>query len=48
MPEGPECTRTANQVNKAVYNITNNNHIKNRLSCTSGFGCEFYKTEHCR
>ena len=46
---GPKKTDNAfNLLNKAVYNITNNNHIKNRLSCTSGFGCEFYKTEHCR
>ncbi len=37
-----------NLLNKAVYNISKDNHIKNRLSCTSGFGCEFYNTEHCR
>tara|TARA_Y100001963_G_scaffold102022_1_gene140392 strand:- start:1547 stop:2320 length:774 start_codon:yes stop_codon:yes gene_type:complete len=36
-----------NLMEKAVHNITNGNFIKNRLSCTSGFGCEFYKTEHC-
>ena len=36
-----------NLLNKAVYNITRNNHIKNRLSCTSGYGCEFYKTKYC-
>tara|TARA_R100000458_G_C8245565_1_gene223584 strand:+ start:301 stop:1053 length:753 start_codon:yes stop_codon:yes gene_type:complete len=35
-------------LSKAVYNIENKNFIKNRLSCTSGFGCEFYKTKHCR
>ena len=46
---GPKKTDNAfNLLNKAVYNITRGNHIKNRLSCTSGFGCEFYKTEHCR
>jgi hypothetical protein len=31
----------------ALYNIRNKRYIKNRLSCTSGFGCKFYKTEHC-
>jgi len=46
---GPKKTDNAfNLLNKAVYNIINDNHIKNRLSCTSGFGCEFYKTKHCR
>tara|TARA_Y100000034_G_C6900217_1_gene416085 strand:+ start:103 stop:879 length:777 start_codon:yes stop_codon:yes gene_type:complete len=37
-----------NLLNKATYNIINNNHMKNRLSCTSGYGCEFYKTQYCR
>jgi len=32
---------------KAVYNIENGNFIKNRLSCTSGYGCEFYNTKFC-
>ena len=32
---------------KALYNIKKSNHIKNRLSCTSGYGCEFYQTEYC-
>ena len=46
---GPKKTDNAlNLLNKAVYNISRNNHIKNRLSCTSGFGCEFYNTEYCR
>ena len=31
----------------ALYNIKNKRHIKNRLSCTAGYGCKFYKTEHC-
>jgi len=31
----------------ALYNIKNQRYIKNRLSCTSGYGCKFYKTEHC-
>tara|TARA_R100001082_G_C4353308_1_gene155587 strand:- start:434 stop:1225 length:792 start_codon:yes stop_codon:yes gene_type:complete len=34
-------------LNKAIYNIENNNFVKNRLSCTSGFGCEFYNTKYC-
>ena len=43
--------KTENSLNlleKALYNIKNDNHIKNRLSCTSGFLCEFYKTQYCR
>jgi len=32
---------------KALYNIKNKRYIKNRLSCTGGYGCKFYKTEHC-
>jgi len=31
----------------ALYNIKKQRRIKNRLSCTAGFGCKFYKTEHC-
>ncbi len=31
----------------ALYNIKNKRYIKNRLSCTNGYGCKFYKTEHC-
>lgn len=34
-----------NFLNKALYNISKENHIKNRLACTY---CEFYKTEHCK
>ena len=34
-------------VDKALYNIKNKRYIKNRLSCTGGYGCKFYKTEHC-
>ena len=37
-----------NLLNKAIYNIINDKHIKNRLSCTTGYGCEFYKTQYCR
>ena len=31
-------------LNTALYNIKNRRHIKNRLSCTAGYGCKFYKT----
>tara|TARA_R110000824_G_scaffold142003_4_gene308899 strand:- start:633 stop:1406 length:774 start_codon:yes stop_codon:yes gene_type:complete len=31
----------------ALYNIKNKRHIKNLLSCTGGYGCKFYRTEHC-
>ena len=34
-------------LNTALYNIRNKRYIKNRLSCTAGYGCKFYKTEHC-
>jgi ATP-dependent exoDNAse (exonuclease V) beta subunit len=33
-----------NLLNKALYNITSKNYVKNRLSCSN---CEFYKTKHC-
>lgn len=42
--------RTQNALNllyKAIKTIQNKTHIKNRLSCTVGYGCEFYKTKHC-
>lgn len=32
---------------KAVKTIKSNIHIKNRLSCTAGYGCELYKTKYC-
>ena len=32
---------------KAIYNIKNERYIKNRLSCTAGYGCKFYNSEHC-
>jgi|TARA_E500000318_G_scaffold72304_1_gene66947 hypothetical protein len=45
---GPRKTENALKLlNMALYNIKNNRYIKNRLSCTSGYGCKFYKTEHC-
>lgn len=34
-----------NLLTKAISCITNEKHVKNRLSCK---GCEFYKTEHCK
>jgi len=34
-------------LDKAIFNIKGGNCIKNRMSCTSGYGCEFYKTKHC-
>ena len=34
-------------LNKAVYNIEHGNFIKNRLSCTARYGCEFYNTKFC-
>jgi hypothetical protein len=46
---GPKKIENAlNLLKKATYNININNHVKNRLSCTSGYGCEFYKTQYCR
>jgi predicted DNA-binding protein YlxM (UPF0122 family) len=45
---GPKKTENALKLlNMALYNIENKRYIKNRLSCTSGYGCKFYKTEHC-
>lgn len=42
---GPRKVKNAlNILNKAVYNIHNNNHPKNRLKCTK---CEFNKTRWC-
>ena len=35
-------------LNKAIYNIKNRIFIKNRLACTSGYGCEFFNTEFCK
>ena len=34
-------------LNTALYNIKNKRYIKNRLSCTGGYGCKFHNTEHC-
>ena len=34
-------------MNKAITTIKSGIHVKNKLSCTSGYGCEFYKTQYC-
>ena len=45
---GPRKTENALKLlNTALYNIKNKRYIKNRLSCTSGYGCKFYNTKHC-
>ena len=45
---GPRKTENALKLlKKALYNIKNKRYIKNRLSCTSGYGCKFYKSNHC-
>ncbi len=45
---GPRKTDNALKLlNKAIYNIKSKRYIKNRLSCTGGYGCKFYNTEHC-
>ena len=45
---GERKTKNALKVlNMALYNIKKKRYIKNRLSCTSGYGCKFYRTEHC-
>ena len=45
---GPKRIENALELlHKAVNTIKNNIHIKNRLSCTAGYGCEFYKTKYC-
>ena len=45
---GPQKTKNAlKYLNMALYNIQKKRYIKNKLSCTTGYGCKFYKTEHC-
>ena len=45
---GPRKTQNAlKMLSTALYNIQKKRYIKNRLSCTGGYGCKFYKTEHC-
>ena len=45
---GPRKTENALKLlETALYNIKNQRYIKNKLSCTSGYGCKFYGTEHC-
>ncbi len=47
---GAKKTKNAlNLLDKALYNITNKNYVKNRLACHGKYGtCEFYNTEHCK
>jgi len=45
---GPQKTKNALKLlNMALWNIKKSRYIKNRLSCTNGYGCKFYKTKHC-
>ncbi len=46
---GQKKTKNAlNLLDKALYNIKNENYIKNRLACHGQYGtCEFYNTKHC-
>jgi|TARA_Y100000310_G_C20671609_1_gene810599 hypothetical protein len=45
---GPKKTKNAlKMLNMAIYNIKNKRYIKNKLSCTTGYGCKFYRTQHC-
>jgi hypothetical protein len=45
---GAQKTKNAlKTLNMALYNIKKKRYIKNRLSCTAGYGCKFYRTEHC-
>ena len=45
---GAQKTKNAlKTLNMALYNIQKKRYIKNRLSCTAGYGCKFYRTEHC-
>jgi len=49
VPTGRKKTENALKLlHKAIYNIVNKKHIKNRLSCTRGYGCEFFNTKYCR
>ena len=45
---GEQKTKNAlKTLNMALYNIKKKRYIKNKLSCTAGYGCKFYRTEHC-
>ena len=45
---GPKKTQNALKLmTTALYNIKKQRYIKNRLSCTNGYGCKFYNTKHC-
>ena len=34
-------------LNQALHNPKKQRYIKNKLSCTKGYGCKFYNTKHC-
>ena len=40
-------TNALKALSTALYNIKKKRYIKNRLSCTGGYGCKFFNTEHC-
>ena len=45
---GPKRIENALELlHKAIQTIKSGVHIKNKLSCTSGYGCDLYKTKHC-
>ena len=45
---GPKKTSNAlKALNTALYNIKKKRYIKNRMSCTGGYGCKFFNTKHC-
>ena len=45
---GPKKTQNALKLlNMALWNIKKQRYIKNRLSCTTGYGCKFHNTKHC-
>jgi len=45
---GPQKVQNALKLlNMALWNIKKQRYIKNRLSCTSGYGCKFHNTKHC-
>jgi ATP-dependent exoDNAse (exonuclease V) beta subunit len=48
VPSGVKKTDNALKLlKKSIYNIENEIFLKNRLSCTSGYGCEFNDTKYC-
>lgn len=46
---GPRKTDNAlGLLTRALANISKKRYIKNKMACTAGYGCEFYKTKHCQ